>query len=362
MTALLRRIFLDNLVLKLLAFALAMTLVLVKREDQTTVVTASARVRVTHPENRVLVSPLVDKVNITIEGKYSRLRKFESDNLAGVDVNLSGYEEGQVTFDPEFFKLPPDLKVADVRPAAMLVKFENRVQRTVPVVPQLEGEPQTGYRVGQVTVEPVSVTVEGAESVVKALEQVRTERISLVGRNQTTTLSVPLESAPAYASYRERGRRYEATVVIEEKRSSKVISGVLVEVREVPVDVPGFEVSPAVVDVALDGPVTQLAELEAEEMVAYVSAADLGPENLHTRMVEVEPIAGLTVTDIKPNRVTLVRLPAPPPVPDGDGGADEAAGVDAPKPGQQKPGQQKPDPKNAPKTAPKPVPKKKAKP
>lgn len=348
MTAFLRRVFLENLVLKLLAFALAMTLVLVKREDQTTVVTASARVRVTHPEHRVLVSPLVDKVNITIEGKYSRLRKFEADNLSGVDVNLSGYEEGQVTFDPEFFKLPPDLKVADVRPAAMLVRFENRIQRTVPVVTQLEGEPQTGYRVAAVTVDPPMVTVEGAESVVKALKEVRTERISLVGRNQTTTLSVPLESAPAYASYRERGRRYEATVVIEEKRSSKVLSGVLVEVREVPVDVPGFEVSPAVVDVALDGPVTQLAELEAEELVAYVSAADLGPENLHTRAVQVEQIPGVTVADVKPNQVTLVRLPAPPPVPD-------AGPPPAPEP-------EKPALKPGNKPAPKPAPKKKTKP
>lgn len=329
MTDLLRRIFLDNLVLKLLAFALAMTLVLVKREDQTTVVTATVRVRVTHPPDRVLVSPPVDKVNITVTGKYSRLRKFEADNLAGIDLNLSGDEQGQVTFDPEFFKLPPDLKVAEVRPAAMLVRFERKVQRTVKVAAQLEGEPQTGYWVSRTEVNPPTVVVEGAESVVGVLESIRTERISLVGRNQTTTLSVPLEPAPAYASYRERGRRHEVTVVIDEKTDQRVFSGVLVETREVPVDVPGYEVNPAVVSVTLNGPARQLAELEAEEIVAFVTAKDGGPRLLAD--VAVDPIERLTVTDIDPKQVYLFRLPAPPPVLDAGAADAVPGGGEAPK-------------------------------
>lgn len=348
MAALLRRMFLDNFVLKALALALAVTLVLVKREDQTTVVTISVRVRVTHPEHRVLTSPPVDKVNITVEGKYNRLRQFEADNVAAVDVNLSGYEEGQVTFDPEMFRLPPDLKVRAVRPTAMLVRFENRVQRTVPVVAKLEGEPQTGYRVTQVTVEPPSVTVEGAESVVKALERIRTERISLVGRNQTTTLAVSLEPPPAYATYRERGRRYEVTAAIEEKRSTRLIAGVQVEVRNVPVDSPGFEVSPSVVDVTLSGPVGQLSQLETEELVAYVSAADLGPGTLHTRAVKLDPAEGLTVSDIEPKQVTLLRLPAPPVEVDAGGVDAEPGAAPDEKPGKERekaPRKRKPPPK-----------------
>ncbi len=341
MGALLRRIFLENFVLKALALALAVSLVLVKREDQTTVVTISVRVRVTHPENRVLTSPPVDKVKITVEGKYNRLRQFEADNVAAVDVNLSGYEEGQVTFDPELFRLPPDLEVRAVRPAAMLVRFENRVQRTIPVEAALEGEAQTGYRLTQVTVEPPAVTVEGAESVVRALERIETERISLVGRNQTTVLAVSLQPPPAYAGYRERGRRYEVTAVIEEKRSTRMIAGVQVEVRDLPDGTPGYEVSPAAVDVTLNGPVGLLTALEPEELSAFVSAAGLGPNNVYTRAVRLDPYEGLVVSDIEPTQVTLVRLPPPRPPP--DAGPSDAGPPDAAPGGRN--GKKKPDEK-----------------
>ncbi len=326
MGALLRRIFLENFVLKALALALAVTLVLVKREDQRTVGTINVRVRVTHPENRVLTSPPVDKVKITVEGKYNRLRQYEADGLPAVDLNLSGYEEGQVTFDPKLFRLPKGLEVQAVWPAAMVVRFENRVQRTVPVKPKFEGEPQTGYRLTQVTVDPPAVTVEGAESVVRALERIDTEGISLVGRNQTTVFDMGLEPPPRYAGYRERGRRYRVTAVIEEKRSTRLIAGVEVEVRDLPLDSPGFEVSPATVDVTLNGAVGRLADLEPERVLAFVSADGLGSNRVHTRLVQLDLPDGLQRTDIEPTQVTLVRRPPPPPPPD-LGTPD--AGVDA---------------------------------
>lgn len=328
MGALLRRIFLENFVLKALALALAVSLVLVKREDQRTVGTVSVRVRVTHPTNRVLTSPPVDKVKITVEGKYNRLRQYEADGVAEVELNLTGYEEGQVTFDPKLFRLPPGLEVQAVWPAAMVVRFENRVQRRVPVKPVFEGEPQTGFRLTQIGVEPIAVTVEGAESVVRKMENVNTAPVSLVGRNQPTVIDVELEAPPRYAGYRERGQRYRVTAFIEEKRKTRMIAGVQVEVRDVPANSPGFEVSPASVDVTLNGPVGQLSELDPETVVAFVSAAGLGEENHQTRQVQIETVDGVEVSDREPGQVTLVRLPPPPPPPPPDVGLPDA-GADA---------------------------------
>lgn len=328
MADLLRRIFVENLVIKALALALAVTLVLVKREDQDTDITATARVRVTHPDSRVLVSPPVDKVRITVRGKYNRLRTFDADNVAAVDLNLSGFEEGQVTFDPELFKLPAGLQISSVRPAAMLVRFEPRVQRSVPVEVRLNGEPAPGYRVTQASVDPPTVMVEGAESVVKALDKVVTEPVSVADRNKTTRLSVQLEPPVAYAEYREASKRFTVTFVIEEKRGTRLVEGVLVEVRDLPVDEPGFEVSPQGVAITVTGPAGRLDTLDTEAVIAYVSASGLGPGNLHARSVQVEVPEGLQVADIEPTQVTLVRLPPPPPPSPPDAGPADA-GVDA---------------------------------
>ncbi len=323
MKTVLRQVFLENVGLKVLALALATTLVVVKREDQTTVVTANVRVRVVHPEDRVLVSPPVDKVAVTIEGKYSALRDFDVDSLPALDINLSGYEEEQVTFEPEMFKVPPSLQVRVVRPAAMLVRFEPKTRKVVDVVAALEGEPQTGYRVTQVVVDPPTVTLTGAASVVGRIESVKTEPISLVGRNQTTGLSVSLAPPPAYAGYVERGRRHVVTVTIEEKRGTRVVAGRPVEVRNVPDAVYGFEVSPATVDITLHGPVRLLDALDASTLTAWVDATGVNPrrKQLHTRVVRFDPPEGLTASELKPDKVTLLQLDPPPdaapPAPDG---------------------------------------------
>ncbi len=328
MKTFLRQMFLENVGLKALALALATTLVLVKSEDQTSVVTANVRLRVVHPEDRVLVSPPVDKVAVTIEGKYSVLRNFDVDSLPALDINLSGYEEEQVPFEPEMFKVPPNLQVRIVRPAAMLVHFEARRRRTVDVVAAFEGEPQTGYRVTQVSVDPPTVTLEGAASAVDRMEAVGTEPISLVGRNQTTALSVALAPPPPFVSFVERGRRHVVTVTIEEKRGTRVVAGRPIEVRNVPEGVFGFEVSPATVDITLHGPVRLLDALDPSTLVAYVDAAGVSPRHkqLHTRAVQFDAPDELRSSEMKPDMVTLLQLD-PPPAPPADAGVPADGGV-----------------------------------
>ena len=110
---------------KLLAFLLAFVLVWVKHEDQLTVVTTTVRIRLTHPEHRVMVSPPVDKVRITVEGGVSRLRSFDVDAIADLDIKLSGYEQDQVMFDPGAFKLPRDILVREMRPPFRTIASSN---------------------------------------------------------------------------------------------------------------------------------------------------------------------------------------------------------------------------------------------
>ena len=298
---------------KLLAIVLAVVLVWVKHEDQMTVVTTSVRIRLTHPEHRVMVSPPVDKVRITIEGEYSRLRDFDADGIPDLDIRLSGYEEDQVMFEPKAFKLPRDLFVREMRPPGMVVKFEERKERVVRVDPQLEGQPAEFFRVTQVTVTPPEVTVVGPESTLKTLKSVPTEMIKLTGRNQTTTLSVQLSSPPIHAFYRERGRRHEVTLSIEEKTGSRAFSERAVVVRGVEEGSPGFEVSPGTVEVTYEGPVRALNVLDPTKIIPYVQTEKLGPGKVHTLRVALDEIEGVTASEVSPKKVTLVRRPEPPP-------------------------------------------------
>ncbi len=322
----LRSAFLENFVLKVLALALSVTLVLVKREEQTTNVVASVRVELNFPSERVLMTPRVDKVKVTLEGDYNSLRRFDADSIAAVNLNLSGYEEGQVTFDPEGFRVPPGLKVREVRPAAMVVRFEGRLNREVPIVAKLEGEPLTGYRVTEARVEPSKVLVSGAESVVNRLSEVKTSAISMIGRQRSATIKVPLAPPPIHTNYASEENRVDVHVVVEELRGSKVVV-----VEKIAIDGPAglasaFEVRPAKLNVTLGGTVGGLAQLEDDVIKASVSGEGLDGGDVHTRPVIVQVPSGIEVSEIRPSEVTLVRLKdgrAP------DMGAQDSEGVDS---------------------------------
>jgi YbbR domain-containing protein len=316
-----RGLLFDHLPQKAFALALATALLVFVREDKTTQVTAAVRVRVGRPDDRVLVSPIVEKVTVTIEGKYGALRKLDLDSLAPLDLNLTGAEGDQFAFEPEMFKLPPGMVVRTVRPAAMVVRFEAKAQRKVPVTVATSGEPALGFRLTSVTVEPPEVQVEGAASVVEGLSKVETMPVELAGRSQSAQVEIPLRPAPAFVTLLGPVK-YRVALTIEEKRGTRVLNDVPVAVAGVPVAGPGWEVSPPTVDVTLHGPARLLDALSVAQLTASVDAHELERNRrlLHTRPVKVGTPEGLTLVEVKPAKVTLVRGPP------GDPGAPVVGG------------------------------------
>jgi YbbR domain-containing protein len=317
----LRKIFLENLTQKVFALALALVLFAIKREDKVALVTATVPVRVTHPPERVLVSPLVDKVRVTIEGKYSRLRELNVDEMPPLDINLSGNEREQIPFEPDDFKVPPGLKVRAIKPAAMLVSFEEKKSKRVPVEAQIEGEPVEGFRLTSVRVEPPEVEVEGAGSAVEAVMRMQTQRIDLSGRDQSATLRVPLAPSPPHLTV-VGARELAVTLTIEEKLGTRVITARPVAVRGLAEGDAGWEVSPSTVDITLHGPVRLLQKLDGDSLAAYVDGKDVDvhKRGLQTPRVQFDPPEGLSLVELKPGRVTLVRrseAEAPGPLPNG---------------------------------------------
>ena len=314
-----RGLLLDNLPQKGFALVMAFALVWFVHEDKVSQATATVRVRLGLPDERILVSPTVDKVSVVIEGKYSALRKLDLERLQPILLNLSGNEGDQITFEPEMVRLPHGLTVKSVRPAAMVVRFEARIEKKVPVVVKTEGEPALGFRVTQLAVEPPEVQITGAESVIETLTKVETAGGELAGRSRSADLLIPLRLPPAFVQY-VGPEKFKVSLVIEEGRGTRVVGGRPVQTRGTSAMGPTFEVSPPTVDVTLHGPATLLEALDPETLHPFVDTRGLeaGRRVLYTRAVSVDPPAGLTVVEVKPGKVALLRSsqgPAPATTP-----------------------------------------------
>src|SRR5687768_3913484 len=73
----LRRAFLENAALKLVALLLSLTLFIVVRGDRDTTISFDLPVAYTENSNRVLVSRPVDAVRVTVKGPWTRMRHFD---------------------------------------------------------------------------------------------------------------------------------------------------------------------------------------------------------------------------------------------------------------------------------------------
>lgn len=83
----------------------------------------------------------------------------------------------------------------DVSPAETTVDVgvqQKPPQKVLPVVSQLSGQPAAGYKVGEISVYPSSVTVSGTQSALASLTHIYTAPVKVGGRTSDLSEAIPL--------------------------------------------------------------------------------------------------------------------------------------------------------------------------
>ncbi|MBP8809918.1 MAG: hypothetical protein KBG48_31960 [Kofleriaceae bacterium] len=188
----------EHLGLKLLALVLTGFVFLLVGSDEPREITVRVGVAYVLPTGRVLVSERVDEVKVTIKGPWRRIKRFDERELDRVTLDLTERRGGEVALEPAMFDLPDGLVVTSVEPRAIVVAFEDRVEREVEVVPAVVGRPAPGYAVvaAEVAVEPRRVKVRGPHSVVAAMTQVRTQDVAVDGQTRRFRADAALLAPP----------------------------------------------------------------------------------------------------------------------------------------------------------------------
>ncbi|GMQ78015.1 MAG: hypothetical protein BMS9Abin02_0509 [Anaerolineae bacterium] len=187
--------------------------------------------------------------------------------------------------------VPSEVEV--VLPIVQMAGFAEK-----PITVRWDGEPASGYRLLDVTVDPASVQVTGLPALLEGL-RVQTDAIDITGLNETQTLSTGLE-LPEGISMIDVQPVF-VTVVIEPIFSSDIVQRP-VEIRALE---EGFEaiVDPEDVRVFLYGPLPILDTMTEEDVRVTVDLLDL-----ITGTYVLEPFVSLAVEGIE------VRSTQPPAV------------------------------------------------
>lgn len=292
-----------HLGLKVLSLALATVLWLTVAGEH--VVERGLRVPVEFrnvPQSLEIVGNTPDTVNVRVRGSSAVLSRLQPGDIVAV-LDLATARAGSRIFAirTDQVRAPFGVDVSQVVPATIPLELENSLQRRVPVVPSVEGDPAPGFVVAHESAEPPMVEIVGPESHVRDVSEARTEPVDVSGARARVRDVVNIGVS-------------DTSVRLVEPQSATVIIDVLPapvekQIDDVPVRARNLgsrlqvQVSPKTVRMTVRGSREALAALHSDDVQAFVDLAGLGSGQYNLR-VQVDP-APFGVTAIDPAVVSI---------------------------------------------------------
>ena len=145
------------------------------------------------PEHLELMGEPVSLVDVRVRGSSGALGELRAADLVAV-LDLRSARSGRRLFHlvPGDIAVPSGVTVLQVTPSTIALVFEESAARTVPVVPDLDGEPAPGFLVGRVTTTPPMVDVIGPASAVQQIVEATTEPVNIAGATASVRDSVTI--------------------------------------------------------------------------------------------------------------------------------------------------------------------------
>ncbi len=122
------------------------------------------------------------EVDIVVTGGQLQVERLNERDLI-VSVDLTDVKSGDriIQLSPETVNLdlPSGIKLDEIQPNKIAIRLEKVEEREVAVKVETEGNVDEGFEIYETNVLPAKVRVRGAESFVKSLDSVTTEKISI---------------------------------------------------------------------------------------------------------------------------------------------------------------------------------------
>lgn len=289
----LRRVFVEDLGLKLLSLVAAVTLFFVVHGSEESQKTVYVDVISTLPDSshgRMLISELPVRVRVTLTGTPSQLNSIRQGDVPPIELDLRDVTLTSYEFDLMAFDLPVGVTATAVDPEMIPLEWVQRRERRVRVRPLLVGALRPGRMLHEsVRVEPETVTVVGPREEIEGISYLETAEIELSGLSDGPT------------QRRVRLLRLPEHVMVEGDSSVTVSLEVVPERAErtlarVPVGAVGLAaraIRPAQVSVTLFGPPAVVQGIDPDSVLPFVDASDLrathAPEMLPVQIGGLPP-------------------------------------------------------------------------
>jgi hypothetical protein len=228
------------------------------------------------PAGLELLGEIPATVDVRVRGASGILSQVGTgDVIAVLDLRTARSGRRLFPLGPDQVRVPFGVEVVQVLPSAVAMAFERSASRQVPIVPAVDGRPAPGYVVGPLSADPTAVEVIGPESAVKRATEVLTEPVSITGAKAHVKETVVLGLLDPSLRLKT-ARSATVTVQIVPAPLERTMRNRAVHLRNL---APTLEAQavPTAVELTLRGDRDALNRVDADEIVAFVDLAGLGP-------------------------------------------------------------------------------------
>ncbi|MCC6933681.1 MAG: hypothetical protein IT292_10590 [Deltaproteobacteria bacterium] len=309
----LKKIFTENLSLKLIALMLAVLLKLyffssdnmVQESVELPIVVQNI------PNSLILVKPretAAMKVQVKLRGPSPLIEQYRTRNpQLRVDLPmLHARGDKAVTQQVKLRKyldVPNGIDIVELLPSEVDLEFDRLIKKELLVVPNYIGQPAPGYRLEDVRALPESVVATGPAHELANVAAVQTEEVDVSRFTSPQRLSLTLVEQSSFISFNVN------LVTLELKLSpiymEKSISNVPIKVRAA--DGYAASVEPSKATILLNGPMKSLEAVSEEVIEVYVDAENMavGEHQADLNLSLPRNFKNVQMINSNPRQVTL---------------------------------------------------------
>ena len=291
-----------NKSLKLLSLFLAIALGLAVGGEERTETNLNISLELLNlPSNLMVTSEVPSSIQVRVSGPRGLIRTLAQGRLTHT-LDLAGIKVGRQTFPmgAGTFEFPRGVQVTRVQPNPLVLTFTPAITRILPFEPVLLGCPPEGLEVKSVKIRPSKVRVKGPESELDEMKFLPTVPLDLTALTRSATLTTDLNFTDLHISLVDHVPIL-ADVDIGPKPLQRTFEGVPVVPQPL-----SAKLSPAQVNLTVQGPFLQVKNLETKDLKAFVATGGLS-SGRHRLKVQVQLPPGVTLESVSPQTL-LVRI------------------------------------------------------
>ncbi|MFW5783482.1 MAG: YbbR-like domain-containing protein [Spirochaetota bacterium] len=269
-----------------------------------------------------------NRVRVQLRGEEAQIFEvLEEDIVAYADFTEhtnEGVFQAPIEVERTGTALDLDALEISVEPATVTVTLEEKLIRSLEVVPNIAGFPPPGYELSDYRISPTTVDVEGPRSRVEDLTQILTEEISLSGRTADFSERVRLQQPDPLVEF-PGGTIVDFRALIVETVIQTSFENIEVSIVDLSSELAVVSDVPTGT-IRVQGKQLDVESVPRERIGLFVDAGTISEAGTYTLPVRPQIPGGILVLGIEPARIELTVIEAAAAAPRPAEGTDAEAG------------------------------------